>query len=92
MHALCTHHARTLQAISDPSLSIYTHQAISDLSVFVVLLLVILLGFVMMASNIFGSQVMSYRDIFSSFGTLLLIPTLAPTLNLTLTPDPEPNP
>jgi len=48
-------------------------QAISDLSVFVVLLLVILLGFVMMASNIFGSQVNSYRNIFSSFGTLFLI-------------------
>jgi len=48
-------------------------QAISDLSVFVVLLLVILLGFVMMATNIFGSQVSSYRNIFTSFGTLFLI-------------------
>ena len=100
MHAPWTHLARTMHAPwtslharrrpSATSLALCLHQAITDLSVFVVLLLVILLGFVIMASNIFGSQVMSYRDLGNSFGTLLLIPN--PNLNPTpdLDPDAEP--
>ena len=100
LHAPCTHLACTMHAPwtslharrgpSATSLALCLHQAITDLSVFVVLLLVILLGFVIMASNIFGSQVMSYRDLGNSFGTLLLIPN--PNLNPTpdLDPDAEP--
>ena len=96
----CTHLARTLHAPwtslharrgpSATSLARCLHQAITDLSVFVVLLLVILLGFVIMASNIFGSQVMSYRDLGNSFGTLLLIPNLNPNPTPDLDPDADP--
>jgi hypothetical protein len=94
----CTMHApwTSLHARRRPSatsLPLCLHQAITDLSVFVVLLLVILLGFVIMASNIFGSQVMSYRDIFSAFGTLLLIRTPTrpqPSRTPDLGPDADP--
>ena len=54
------------------------------------LLLVILLGFVIMASNIFGSQVMSYRDLGNSFGTLRLIPNPNPKPTPALDPDADP--
>ena len=92
----CTHHARTWTSLharrgpSATSLARCLHQAITDLSVFVVLLLVILLGFVIMASNIFGSQVMSYRDLGNSFGTLLLIPNPNPNPTPDLDPDADP--
>ena len=100
MHAPWTHLARTMHAPwtslharrgpSATSLARCLHQAITDLSVFVVLLLVILLGFVIMASNIFGSQVMSYRDLGNSFGTLLLIPNPNPNPTPDLDPDADP--
>ena len=101
MHAPWTHLARTMHAPwtslharrgpSATSLALCLHQAITDLSVFVVLLLVILLGFVIMASNIFGSQVMSYRDLGNSFGTLLLIPNPNPNPISNPTPDLDPD-
>ena len=95
MHATRTMHApwTSLHARRGPSatsLARCLHQAITDLSVFVVLLLVILLGFVIMASNIFGSQVMSYRDLGNSFGTLLLIPNPNPNPTPDLDPDADP--
>ena len=89
MHAPWTSlHARRRPTAT--SLARCLHQAITDLSVFVVLLLVILLGFVIMASNIFGSQVMSYRDFGNSFGTLRLIPNPNPKPTPDLDPDADP--
>jgi hypothetical protein len=48
-------------------------QAVKDLGVFTVLMLLILFGFVIFANQIFGSQARSYMNESNAFGTLFLI-------------------
>jgi hypothetical protein len=49
------------------------YRAVQDLIIFVMLMMLILLGFVLMALNIFGSQASGYKDVPTTLGTLFLI-------------------
>lgn len=48
-------------------------QAIADLAVFIAMLVALLVGFIIMATNIFGMQASGFKDPWNTLGTLFLI-------------------